>query len=220
MTGISRSDLTAQRLAERRSEIRYDGGLDASFTHTSRTGCVHVVRCRVESVAPSALVIAAPVHGALGEHLWVELEGFGLVRCEVEGTRDDGFVCRNLINDDARRRLSVWVSWLRRRAGRVTADHRTHQRLRPRDARTTVTLASGETLSALLTNVSRSGAAVDIACAVAIGDPVAVGRVPAHVVRVMEAGFAVAFDLVLAAADADRLVAGYEVVLVPTSQVG
>lgn len=221
MTGSSLGDRAAQRLVERRSEVRYEGGLAASFTYTPREGGgLRVVECRVDSLSPSAMAISASVHGALGEHLWLELDGFGLVRCEIERIQEGGFICYNLINDEARRRLGAWVMWLRRRGGRIAGDHRGHMRLRPRDVRTTITLANGDTLSAELGNVSRSGAAVNIACDVAVGDPVSVGRVPAHVVRLSETGFAVAFDLVLEAADADRLVAGYEVVLAVTSQAG
>ena len=50
------------------------------------------------------------------------------------------------------------------------------------------------------------------------GVPPLCGRVPAHVVRVFDGGFAVAFEIVLEAADADRLVAGYEVVIPPSRQ--
>ena len=42
---------------------------------------------------------------------------------------DDGFVCQNLLKEDARRRLAIWVSWLRRRGGRVAGDQREFMRL-------------------------------------------------------------------------------------------
>lgn len=215
------SDRSSQRLVERRSELRYDGGLSATFTYTPRDGGgVRAVKCKVESLSASAMAISAQLHGDVGEHLWIELDGFGLVRCEIDEVREGGFICFNLINEDARRRLGTWVSWLRRRGGRVAGDQREHIRARPLDARTTITLVSGETISAQLSDVSRSGAAVHGACPVEIGDAVSIGRVPAHVVRVSDTGFAVAFDLVLDAADADRMVAGYEIVLTPTSKVG
>jgi len=208
-------DRHVQRLPERRSEVRYDGGLLASFTYTPRAGGVRAVHCTVVSLAPSAMVIAAPVHGDVGEHLWVELEGFGLIRCEIESVREDGFVCFNLLNDEARKRLTTWVAWLRRHGGRISGDSRDFMRTRPRDARTTVTFADGMTADAMLSDISRSGAAVLADRTATPGDAIAVGRVPAHVVRVFEGGFAVAFDEALDAADADRLIAGYEVVLTP-----
>ena len=208
-----------QRAPDRRAELRYDGGLTATFTYTPRSGGgVRAVSCTVLSLSASAMVIAAPVQGMVGEHLWVELEGFGLVRCEIEQLRDDGFVCVNLLKEDAQRRLAIWVSWLRRRGGRLAGDQRAFMRLRPRDARTSVIFVDGTGADVLLSDVSRSGAAIACSRSVEIGELVQVGRVPAHVARIVEGGFAVAFDQVLEAADADRLVAGYEVVLNPASK--
>ncbi len=174
--------------------------------------------CTVVSLSASALIISAPVTCTLGEHIWVDVEGFGVIRCEIEDVREDGFFCQNLINEDARRRLAIWVSWLRRRGGRMAGDQRQFMRLRPRDSRTTMVFADGSAADVLLSDVSRSGAAIASTQTVSIGDPVQIGRVPAHVVRVVDGGFAVAFDQVLEAVDADRLVAGYEVVVHPSSK--
>ena len=44
------------------------------------------------------------------------------------------------------------------------------------------------------------------------------GIVRGRISRVLDGGFAVAFEIVLEAADADRLVAGYEVVIPPSRQ--
>lgn len=206
----------AQRAAERRAEPRYEGELAASFTHAAPDGVVRAVQCEVTSLSASAMVVRSAVHGQVGEHIWVELGTFGLVRCEIEAIRDDGFVCANLIKDEGRRRLGAWVSLLRRRGGRPVGDHRQFMRTRPRDARTAVTFVDGTTLPAQLSDISRSGAAVASTRDVVVGEAVSVGRVPAHIVRIFDGGFAVAFDIVLEAADADRLVAGYEVTILPT----
>lgn len=208
----------AQRAPDRRSEIRYDGPLAASFTYTPRGGSVRAASCTIVSLSPSAMVVTASVHGQPGEHLWVEVEGFGLIRCEIEQVREDGFVCAHLLNIEARRKLATWVSWLRRRGGRPAGDQRAYMRARPRDARTTIVFADGEAIEALVSDISRSGAAVSCDRVGVIGEEVQIGRVPAHVARVMAGGFAVSFDEVLEAADADRLVAGYEVSVKPSSK--
>lgn len=208
----------AQRLADRRAEPRYEGRLAATFTHASVEGEVSVVACWLVSLSASAMVISADVQAEPGEHIWVDIAGFGIVRCEVERVREDGFICFNLMREDARKRLGSWVALMRRRGGRVDGDHRQFMRTRPRDARTTVTFVNGEAIDARLADVSRSGAAVHCAQTAATGDAVSVGRVPAHVVRPFDGGFAVAFDIILDAADADRLVAGYEIILKPLKQ--
>ncbi len=218
MARSSAEDRAPQRLPDRRAELRYDGALAATCTYTPRGGGTVAMTCTVVSISATAMVISAATHGEPGDQLWVELDGFGLVRCEIDQVRDDGFVCFNLLKDDARNRLSVWISWLRRRGGRISGDHRAFMRTRPRDARTTVTLTSGETFEVMLKDVSRSGAAVMVDRVVALDEPIAVGTVPARVARLFGGGFAVAFDMVLEAADADRLVAGYEVTVTPSSK--
>jgi hypothetical protein len=208
----------AQRLAERRAEPRYEGHLAATFTHARVGGDVSVVACHVVSLSTSAMVIGADVQADAGEHIWVDIDGFGIVRCEVEQVREGGFICFNLMREDARKRLGSWVALLRRRGGRVDGDHRQFMRTRPRDARTTLTFVTGEAVDARLADVSRSGAAVHCVQTASVGEAVSVGRVPAHVVRPFDGGFAVSFDFVLEAADADRLVAGYEIILKPLKQ--
>lgn len=74
----------AQRATDRRAEGRYEGSLVATFTHTLHNGSVRAVPCEVTSLSASALVIRSSEHGQPGEHIWVELDGFGLVRCEIE----------------------------------------------------------------------------------------------------------------------------------------
>ena len=65
--------------------------------------------------------------------------------------------------------------------------------------------------SAMLRDVSRSGAALRSDRSLDQGMALTVGRVPATVSRNFEGGLAVAFDRVLEAEEADRLVAGFEV---------
>lgn len=165
------------------------------------------------------MVVVAPVVGDVGQHLWVEVPGFGLVRCEIDDIREDGFVCRNLIADEAQKRLTVWVSWLRRRGGRSVGDQRRFARTRPRDGRTTLTVG-GEVMPALLQDISRSGAAVISGYPVAMGQAVMVGTIGAIVVRTTEDGFAIAFDRVLEADEPDRLLSGYEAFDLPATKAG
>ena len=208
------------RAAERRGEMRYEGYLAASFTcSTGHAGDnMRGVLCHVTSLSPSSAVIESSVHRAIGDQLWLQIEGFGIVRCEVEGLRDSGFICTNRVSPDARRRLGAWVSLLRRRGGRLLGGHREHMRIRPRDARTVVTFDDGSIMSASLSDVSRSGTAVACDRVATIGETVAIGQVVSRVVRVFDGGFAAAFDHVLSAADADNLVAGYRVTAYPNSR--
>lgn len=206
-------------VADRRGEMRYEGTLAGTFTYTPPEGGVRVVPCTITSLSAAAMVVHADMHGQEGEHIWVEIDGFGPLRAEIGNVHDGEFICFTLLRADAQKRLAAWVSLLRRRGGRLEGDHRQFMRTAPRDARTTIGFADGTTVDAQLVNVSRSGASLHTEHIAAPGEAVSIGQVPAHVVRCFEGGFAVAFDMVLDAADADRLVAGYRVAVPPLRRV-
>jgi len=208
----------ASKTVERRSEARFEGGLKASFT-ISDGGGVRVVPCTIESLSAAAMRIGSDEPVTLGQSVWVDVEGFGPVRAGIDTVRHDGFICHNLLNEPARKRLGTWVAWLARRNGRVGRDKRLFIRTRPHDSRTTIAFEDGETVAVVLKDVSRSGAAVLSEHTAMPGAPVMVGRVLGRVSRTFTGGFAVEFERVLEAAEADRLVSGYQVKALPMSSI-
>lgn len=206
----------ALKTVERRSEARFEGGLKASFT-ISDAGGVRVVPCTIASLSASAMRVESDEAVGLGQSVWVDVEGFGPVRASIETVRHDGFICHSLLNDPARKRLGTWVAWLARRNGRVERDKRLFMRTRPHDSRTTIAFEDGEMVAVVLKDVSRSGAAVLSDHTAMPGAPVMVGRVLGRVSRTFTGGFAVEFERVLEAAEADRLVSGYQVKAQPLS---
>lgn len=156
------------------------------------------------------MVVTAPVSAHEGESVLIDITGYGIVRAAVSRLRDDGFICSVMLGDGQRSKLATWIAWLRRHAGRVAGDKRGFIRTRPRDPRTTVTLADGTMLRALITDLSRSGAALSADMLPEPGAAITVGQVPARVVRTLEVGFAVEFDRVLEAVEADTMVSGFE----------
>lgn len=209
----------ALRAVDRRSEARFEGGLKASFTMPD-VGGVRVVPCTLASLSASAMRVGTDQVVGLGQAVWVDIDGFGPVRASVETVRHDGFMCQNLLNGPARKRLGTWVAWLARRGGRLHTDKRVFMRSRPHDSRTTLAFEDGEMVAVILKDVSRSGAAVVSDYRAPMGTPVMVGRVPGRVSRTFAAGFAVEFDRVMEAAEADRLVSGYQVKALPLSSTG
>ena len=207
------------RAPERRSETRFEGTIDASFTLPDPAG-VRVVACHIVSLSASGLRIDSNEAVGLGQTVWVDIDGFGPIRASIETVRHDGFICQNLLNEPARRRLGVWVAWLARRNGRVERDKRMFMRSRPHDSRTTLAFEDGEMIAVELKDVSRSGAAVMSDFATIAGTPVMVGQVLGRVSRVFAGGFAVEFDRVLEGSDADRLVSGYQIKALPLSHAG
>ena len=201
-----------QRAVERREDARYEGGLDGSFSLSGGRADrgVRVFACRITSISANGMVVTAPVSTHEGESVLIDITGYGLVRGEVNRVREDGFICSVLLADGQRSKLATWIQWLRRHAGRVDGDKRGFIRTRPRDPRTTVGLVDGTVLRALITDLSRSGAALSADLVPEPGTALLVGRVPAKVVRALEVGFAVTFDRVLEAIEADTMVSGFE----------
>ena len=209
----------AWKTVERRSDARFDGSLRSTFT-TNQGGTVRAVPCSIASLSSVAMRIETDEIVTLGQSIWVDVEGFGPVRASIETVRHDGFICQNMLNEPARKRLAVWIAWLARRNGRIDRDKRAFIRTRPHDSRTTVAFEDGEVIAVLLKDISRSGAAVVSEHTALPGTLVMVGRVPGHVTRTFTGGFAVAFDRVLEAVEADRLVAGYQVKALPLTNAG
>ena len=205
------------KAVERRSEVRFESGLKATFTISDNRG-VRVVPCTIENLSAAAMRIGSDEPVGLGQSVWVDLEGFGPVRACIETVRHDGFICHTLLNEPARKRLGTWVAWLARRNGRVERDRRVFVRTRPHDSRTTVAFEDGEMVAVVLKDVSRSGAAVLSDHTAMPGTPVMVGRVLGRVSRTFTGGFAVEFERVLEAAEADRLISGYQVKAVPAAR--
>jgi len=210
------SGISALKVVERRSEVRFEGELQASFT-LSDAGGVRVVPCLIVSLSASAMRIVSAGAASPGQAIWVDVEGFGPVRAAIRTVEDNGFICDNILNEPARKRLGTWVAWLARRNGRLDGDKRRFMRSRPHDSRTTIAFEDGEMIAVALKDVSRSGAAVVSEHTPQPGAPVMIGRVAGRVSRTFAGGFAVEFERVLEGADADKLVSGFQLKALPIS---
>jgi hypothetical protein len=152
-----------------------------------------IFACRLQSISPRHVVAAAPVPGAVGERITANFEPFGTIRGVVGRHIDDGFVMNIECDDDDRRKLASKIDWYKKRTFAGVGDKRQHRRFMPREPRSAIVLASGEVLPCLVIDVSASGAAVSADHSPEIGEPLAIGRVVARVVRMLEVGFAVQF---------------------------
>ena len=151
--------------------------------------------------------------GFVVAHCTVDLRPGGLMHYRLRSPEGGDMWGRFLYREIVKPEKLVWVNSFSDEKGGITRHPMAPGW--PAEMLTTVTFADGMTADARLSDISRSGAALVADRSATPGDAVAIGRVPAHVVRVFDGGFAVVFDEALGAADADRLVAGYEVVLTP-----
>jgi hypothetical protein len=154
--------------------------------------------------------VIVPVPGEQGEWLTARFDGLGIVRGRIERHIADGFVFKIDATDEQRAKLAARIDWLKKHSVRVERDKREYKRSQPRDPRSTVTLADGQVLRCFVIDVSRSGAAISVDHAPAIGSPLILGTLPAKVVRYLDVGFAVQYDAVQNAEGLEQLITGYE----------
>ena len=179
----------------RAANIRFIGPVMGRYALESRMVLPgpQIFACRLQSISPHQVVAAAPVPGAIGERITVNFEPFGTIRGVVGRHIDDGFVMDIDCDEDERWKLAGKIDWFKKRTFAGVGDKRQHRRFMPREPRSAIVLSSGDVLPCLVVDVSASGAAVSADHAPEIGEPLAVGRVVARVVRMLEVGFAVQF---------------------------
>lgn len=150
--------------------------------------------CRAVNMSIRALLVLAPVPGPVGERVIAYFGEFGTIDGTITRVLANGFVMSITASDDQRDRLAAKLAWLEDHRTYDIPDARGHRRIVPRNPLSTLTLASGETSTCLVIDLSESGAAVSADIVPPIGAPVAVGAVVGRVQRHFAEGFAVTFE--------------------------
>ena len=130
----------------------------------------------------------------IGETVTAHFVPFGNVRGRIAHHIDGGFV----VDIDGDRGTSARSSrrastWYKKRLFSGVTDKREHKRFMPREPKSAVVLHDGTVLPCLVIDLSSSGAAISADHDPQIGEPLAVGKAVARVVRKLEVGFAVQF---------------------------
>jgi hypothetical protein len=185
------------------TDVRFVGSINGCYTLASRRehakrGDVTVFACRVLSISPTSVAVTAPVLGEPGEKLTSSLDGIGIIAGTIDRRIADGFVFDIDASDEERARLAAKIRWLKGHRTNREQDRREHPRFPPKEPRSLLKLADGRVLRCMLIDVSRSGAGVSADVPPVVGMNVTVGTVPGKVVRVLDVGFAVQFDVPLA----------------------
>jgi hypothetical protein len=154
---------------------------------------VQIFALRLQSISPQQMVASAPVLGRIGEPITAHFIPFGNVRGKVARHIDGGFCVEVEAAAEARRKLGAKIEWYKKRTFSGVTDKREHRRFMPREPKSAVVLHDGTVLPCLVIDLSASGAAISVDHEPMIGEPLAVGRVVARVVRKLDVGFAVQF---------------------------
>ena len=149
--------------------------------------------CQTINMSPGGVALVVPVQGALRERVICYFDQLGRVEGVVARLFDNGFALQVTVPLLKREKLADQLTWLANRHALGMPEDRRHERIVPRNPRSTLVMADGREFLVKLIDISLSGAAMTSDARPAIGTPVTVGRTAAHVVRVFANGFAVEF---------------------------
>jgi PilZ domain len=159
--------------------------------------------CQSINISPGGVAVQAPVTGNLGERVIIYLDQIGRLEGIVSRHFKDGFAIQLSATVRKRDKLAAQLTWLANRAILGLPEDRRHGRYTPRNARTVITLDSGEQIVSRLIDVSSSGCSVSTDRNFPMGQRIVVGRLPARVVRIFDGGVAVEFGRILTELEVD-----------------
>jgi hypothetical protein len=92
-----------------------------------------------------------------------------------------------------RDKLAAQLTWLANREILGLSEDRQHERIVPRNPRSTITMPNGTSVTCRIVDVSLSGAGIESETVPPIGALITLGKTPGRVVRHIEGGFAIEF---------------------------
>ena len=150
--------------------------------------------CQVKSMSPGSMSVAAAVAGQHNERVILYLDHIGRIDGRIASVYAGGFDISFKAAETKKDRLAAKLTWLANRHELNLPEDRRHDRIMPKDPVISVHMDDGRSYSARITDMSLSGAAMDMDVRPAIGSRVQLGKMPARVVRHSAEGIAVEFS--------------------------
>lgn len=179
-------------------EIRYVGVVGGRYSLPrldAGGGETEVFACRTVSLSPTSVVVAAPVAGDIGQSVSFLFEHLGFVKGSIARHIPGGFEVDIANEGEDRERLAAKISWLKNHRLRKAVDRREAPRRYPRVPRAYFYLEDGVEHPCFVIDISVSGAGLSAQLRPPIGTAITLGDIRSTVVRHMETGFGVAFDV-------------------------
>lgn len=149
--------------------------------------------CVLMDVSPGGGLFMSSTIPACGSIVSIQIDGLGALRGHVVRTGDMEFAVQFTACRNERERLAVAIAWQFNRGRLQLADRQPNQP--PSEHQhDLVHLEDGGVLDACIVDVSLSGVAYICTTRPEVGTRVRVGTLSGQIVRVLETGFAVAFD--------------------------
>ena len=184
---------------ERRRHSRVKVRLPGQFMRENR----REFSCITIDMSTGGIALAADETVEIDERIICYLSHIGRVEGRVVREFPGGFAIAMRLPPQKRERLADQLTWLANRHEFGMLEDRRHERIRPRNPRTTLILPTGREVMASIVDVSQSGVALSLASPVAppVGTPVTVGLTRGRVVRQFANGVAVEFARVIPAGE-------------------
>ena len=149
--------------------------------------------CQVPDMSPGGMSVVGPVSGKAGERVVAYIDHVGRLEGTVIRVLPNGFAMSISATARKRDKLAAQLTWLANRHILGLPEDRRHDRIVPRNPRTTVTMPDGLAMVCRIIDMSLSGAAIASQNRPEVGILVTLGKVPSRVVRHIDEGFAVEF---------------------------
>src|SRR5262252_1714892 len=149
--------------------------------------------CQVTNMSPGGMALIAPVPGQVGERVIAYVDHVGRLEGVVARQFQNGFAMTIAATTRKRDKLAAQLTWLANRHILGLPEDRRHDRLLPHNARSTITMPNGTSVTCQIVDVSLSGAAIASETIPPIGALITLGKTPGRVVRHVEGGFAIEF---------------------------
>ena len=196
---------------ERRNELSVLVNIPGRYQLASKrklNGDRREFACRIVNLSASAMALAAPVLGPVGERAIVYTDALGQLHGAILRHMSTGFVMSIVADEQTRGRVATKVSWLAKQKDEPqTSENRRHARIVPKNPTATILLADGSLVSCLVIDYSASGAAVSADLDPPVGTPLAVGKMVGRVIRRFNEGFAIEFTETIPLGEIERRLA-------------
>lgn len=149
--------------------------------------------CQIIEMSPGDAVVIAPVPGRVGEKVIIYLDHLGRVEGSILSLIEGGFHMNLVASARKRDKMAAQLTWLANKDLLNLPEDRRHERVVPDIRHSSIQLEDGRRYNCKITDISLSGAAVEIDVRPALGTPITLGRMRARVVRHFSDGIAVEF---------------------------
>lgn len=157
----------------------------------------HEYPCQSIDMSPGGAAMLAPVLGEVSERVVCYFDHIGRLEGTIARRFENGFALTMNVPLIKREKIADQLTWLANRTSLGMPEDRRHERITPRNPRTTLILGDGIERPARIQDVSQSGVALVTDTRLPLGSGVTVGKTSGRVVRLFGNGIGVEFSRVM-----------------------